>query len=396
MGVPKVTANVERFDVWIRNDFVEMNTELEKLYIQQVDRANVSGIGDEIKAAIETQGKDLIKALLAEGNTDEGFDAGFDLLGNVGFYMAACRRHDITEPGRETTSPLVEASALALQLGASLGVTPRFATAHLTTHNRSIDGVAKSFTALNDETIFNDYNNRAVLAYKRAADALFRIVPLGISNPASVELLAAASDALKDVLSYNASLFRQLDVDAFFYQVRPYYKSYRVGAHIYRGANAGDFSGINIIDMLLGLCRADHPYYSQLLVDKMLYMMPDDQTRLMDCMRRKSLMDEILQTPATSHNSEWYQQFCGQFLKVCKMHGRTATQHHDQLVDKFISRPSQSLGEEHMDKLTASGPPLPVLLRSLEKLRDLRLAAPRDDIPSRYADVARIKASMGA
>jgi len=281
-----------------------------------------------------------------------------------------------------------------LQLGASLGVTPRFATAHLTTHNRAINGVAKSFTSLNDEYIFNDYNNRAVLAYKRAADALFRIIPLGISNPAAADLLSAASDALKDVLSYNSTLFGQLDVDAFFYQIRPYYKSYRVGQHIYRGANAGDFSGINIIDMMLGLCRADHPYYSQLLVDKMLYMMPEDQTRLMDCMRRKSLMDHIIETPTTLHSSAWYQQFCGLFLQVCKMHGRTASQHHNQLVDKFITRPAQSLNEQHMDKLTASGPPLDVLLRSLETLRDLRLAAPRDDIPTRYADVQQIKASM--
>jgi len=390
-----VTANVERFDLWIRNDFVSMNTQLEQLYKQQTDKANVTGIGDDIKHALEAQGKDLIKKLLAEGNTDEGFDAGFDLLGNVGFYMAACRRHDITEPGRETTSPLEEASALALQLGASLGVTPRFATAHLTTHNRAINGVAKSFTSLDDEFIFNDYNNRAVLAYKRAADALFRIIPLGISNPAVPDLLASASDALEDVTSYNATLFKALDVDAFFYQVRPYYKSYRVGQHIYRGANAGDFSGINVIDMLLGLCRADHSYYSQLLVDKMLYMMPEDQTRLMDCMRRKSLMDEMLETPAKLHASDWYPSVAQAFLKVCKMHGRTASQHHDQLVDKFISRPSQSMGEQHLDKLTASGPPLPVLLRSLEKLRDLRLAAKREDIPSRYADMEQIKASIG-
>jgi hypothetical protein len=390
-----VTANVERFDLWIRNDFVNMNTQLEQLYRQQTDKANVTGIGDDIKHSLEEEGKDLIKKLLTEGNTDEGFDAGFDLLGNVGFYMAACRRHDITEPTRETTSPLEEASALALQLGASLGVTPRFATAHLTTHNRAINGVAKSFTSLNDEFIFNDYNNRAVLAYKRAADALFRIIPLGISNPAVPDLLASASDALEDVTSYNATLFKALDVDAFFYQVRPYYKSYRVGQHIYRGANAGDFSGINVIDMLLGLCRADHAYYSQLLVDKMLYMMPEDQTRLMDCMRRKSLMDEMLETPVKLHASDWYPSVAKAFLKVCKMHGRTASQHHDQLVDKFISRPSQSMGEQHLDKLTASGPPLPVLLRSLEKLRDLRLAAKREDIPSRYADMEQIKASIG-
>jgi hypothetical protein len=55
---------------------------------------------------------------------------------------------------------------------------------------------------------------------------------------------------------------RQLDVDRFFYSVRPYYKPYRVGRQEYRGANAGDFSGINEIDLLLGLCRANDPYYT--------------------------------------------------------------------------------------------------------------------------------------
>ena len=33
---------------------------------------------------------------------DEGFDNA-DLLGNVGLYMAACRRHEITEPSRKTS-----------------------------------------------------------------------------------------------------------------------------------------------------------------------------------------------------------------------------------------------------------------------------------------------------
>ena len=45
----------------------------------------------------------------------------------------------------------------------------------------------------------------------------------------------------------------------------------------YRGANAGDFSGINEIDLLLGLCRASDPHYAHLLVDKMLFMVPGDR-----------------------------------------------------------------------------------------------------------------------
>lgn len=37
---------------------------------------------------------------------------------------------------------------------------------------------------------------------------------------------------------------------------------------------------------------------------------------------------------------------------------------------------------------------LPVLLKSLRKLADLRAAAERDDIPSRYRDVQTIRAAL--
>jgi hypothetical protein len=49
---------------------------------------------------------------------------------------------------------------------------------------------------------------------------------------------------------------------------------------------------------------------------------------------------------------------------------------------------------QHMDKLTASGPPLHILLRSLEKLRDLRAANPREDIATRYYDMLTLHSSL--
>ena len=308
--------------------------------------------------------------------------------------MAACRRHDITEPSREKTSPLKEASALALQLGSSLGVTPRFATSHLSTHNRAIDGAYKCFTSLEAERVFLEYNTRAIFAFKRAADALVRILPLGVSHPVTFDLLVVAKDALHDVLRINGQLFRLLDTDRFFYCVRPYYKPYRVGLHEYRGANAGDFAGINEIDLLLGLCRADSMSYSQLLVDKFLYMMPEDQTRLRDCMRRKSLLNEFLEQVEGHASDDWFQTNVAAFLEVCDAHGATAKQHHDQLVSRFIEKPSADLPEARLKGITASGPPLPVLLRSLEKLRDQRMAAERDDIPSSYRELRILRESI--
>ncbi|MCL1089822.1 DUF1864 family protein [Shewanella profunda] len=387
------TYNTEAFDDWIRTRFVELNSQLEKCYYQQADRANVLNIGAEAKQALESEGRVLIKTLLDEGNTDEGFDSAFDLLGNVGLYMAACRRHEITEPSRETISPLAEASALAMHIGASIGVTPRFATAHLTTHNRAHNGVYKRFTDLPDEKLFVDYNTKGILAYKRAADALLKIQPLGISHPISHDLLRVAQQALQDVIESNTQLFNRLDTDRFFYCVRPYYKPYRVGSVIYRGANAGDFAGINVIDLTLGLCFANEASYSQMLVDKFLYMMPEDQLLLRECMRRSNLMDDFLQAKGYS-NQEWYQNNLKLFIEVCELHGETAIQHHNELVTKYITEPSTTMEQQHLAKVTASGPPLHVLIGSLEKLRDRRAATKRSDIRTRYDDLKCLKESL--
>ena len=389
-----ITANVAAFDDWIRSGFKELNTELEEIYFAQENKAAVQSVGDSIKEQLREDGRRYIVTLLEEGNTDEGFDTNFDLLGNVGLYMGACRRHEITEPSRETKSPLVEASALALQLGASLGVTPRFATSHLSTHNYARQGTYKSFTSLEGEYLFLDYNTRGVFAYKRAADALVRTLPLGVSHPVTYDLLVAAKNALSDVIASNDKLFEKLDTDRFFYCVRPYYKPYRVGLHEYRGANAGDFAGINEIDLLLGLCNADNPSYSQLLVDKFLYMMPEDQVRLRDTTRRQSLLNGFIELSESHSSAPWFQRNARIFLEVVDVHGATAAQHHDRLVSKYIDKPAKKLPEEYMQNITASGPPLEVVLGALQKLRDLRLAADRDDIPSRYADIQRLKACL--
>ena len=389
-----MTSNTDAFDQWIRDAFVELNTELEEIYFAQDDRAAVGEAGADIRDKLVEEGRGFIAALLEEGNTDEGFENGFDLLGNVGLYMAACRRHDVTEPSRERTSPLIEASALALQLGSSLGVTPRFATSHLSTQNLAINGSYKCFTSLEAERMFLEFNTRSIFAFKRAADALVRTLPLGVSHPVTYDLLVVANDAIHDVLTFNDEMFEKLSTDRFFYCVRPYYKPYRVGLHEYRGANAGDFAGINELDLLLGLCHADSPSYSQLLVDKFLYMMPEDQQRLRDCMRRRSLLRDFLDHIDEHASSPWFQKNASMFLNVCDAHGATAKQHHDQLVSRFIEKPSQDIDESYLQKITASGPPLDVLLRSLEKLRDQRMAADRDDIQSSYHELRRLRASV--
>lgn len=387
--------NTEAFDAWIRGPFVEMNTALEDLYFAQEDRMNAAGIGDGIKAQIRDEGRALIVPLLEEGRTNDGFANAFDLLGNVGFYMGALRRHELTNPDREERSPFPEASALALHVGVSVGMVPRFATAHLATHNLAVNGQRKSFTALADEFLFIDENTRAIISYQRAADALIRIAPLGISSPVTDVLWEDAKSALLNVAEFNRRLFEQLDTDRFFYCVRPYYKPFRVGRQVFRGSNAGDFAGINELDLLLGLCRASDPYYSQLLHEKLPFMMPDEQRRLRQVMSRRSLLDEWL-IAAESHAREpWFQTNVRHFLEVCDLFAQTARQHHHQLVSRFISQPSATLPESALTGITASGPPLEVMIRSLQTLHDLRCAEPREDLPTRHADLARLRQLAG-
>ena len=235
----RMSRRAEAFEHWIRTSFVQMNTELENLYFAQENRAQVIGCGDPIKASLRDEGHAHVVALLAEGNTGEGFDSAYGVLGSVGLYLGALRRHELTNPAREERSPFPEASSLALHVGASLGMAPRFSTGHLATHNRARAGVRKSFTSLRDEFLFIDENTRGILSLQRAADALASIVHLGVSSPVADVMFDAAKQALRDVIRFNDRLMNQLDVERFFYSVRPYYKPYRVGRQEYRGANAG-------------------------------------------------------------------------------------------------------------------------------------------------------------
>ncbi|MBY8829332.1 PrnB family protein [Hephaestia mangrovi] len=386
--------NAHRFEDWIRGPFVAMNTELENIYFAQPDRMAVENVGAGIKQALRDEGRALIVPLLEEGKTGDGFVNAFGVLGNVGLYMGAMRRHELTHPDREDRSPFEEASALALHIGVSIGMAPRFATAHLATHNPAVQGLRKSFTSLPDEFLFIDENTRGILAFQCAADALNRIVPLGVTSPVADVLYQQARHALSDVIRVNDRLFENLDIDRFFFSVRPYYKPYRVGRQVYRGANAGDFAGINEIDLMLGLCRANDPYYSQLLHEKMPFMLPSEQRRLNACMSRRSLLDDLLLLLDDHATAPWFRNSVRLFLEVCDLFAATARQHHDQLVRRFIEQPSDNLSQANLSGITASGPALDALIRSLEKLRDYRCAADRPDVPTRHRDLARLRAAV--
>ena len=106
-----MSENALAFDRWIRGPFVAMNSALEELYFAQADRANVEGVGDDRKRELRDEGHRHVVALWHEGNTGDGFETAFGVLGNVGLYLAALRRHELTNPEREQRSPFREACA---------------------------------------------------------------------------------------------------------------------------------------------------------------------------------------------------------------------------------------------------------------------------------------------
>jgi hypothetical protein len=111
-------------------------------------------------------------------------------------------------------------------------------------------------------------------------------------------------------------------------------------------------------------------------------------------MRHESFLDGLLNLARDHADTEWFQRNARGYLELCDLYGRIAAQHHDQLVSRFIEQPANGMAAAHLAGVTASGPPLPVLLRSLEVLRDMRLAADRPDIASRHADLARLKSRV--
>src|SRR6185295_9002791 len=127
----------------------------------------------------------------------------------------------------------------------------------------------------------------------------------------------------------------------------------------------------------------------------MLFLLPSDQARLRECMTHRSLLDEFLLLADEHAGADWFQANARAFLDVCDLFGETARQHHDQLVSRFIVGPAGEMPEERLEGITASGPPLPVLIRSLELLRDYRMAAPRPDLETRHADLKRLRADIG-
>jgi hypothetical protein len=383
------TDPIERLDQWLRGDFVRINTALEEKYFAgRIDvicgRADV----DELKKELLRQGGPLMERLADLPDLPADPHASYRLLGLIGHYLAACQRHEAfaSAQGYGGTSPVDReggrqaAWTVSIEIGNALDIVPRLVFAHQSLFNDAIAGRYRTFTSLPDEDIFIRFNALGVLAYYRAAEALRGIANIGVSSVVAAYLFDEAEAALADVLRFNQDLATQLNVERFFFNIRPYFKTYRVGDVDYRGANAGDFSAINEIDVTLGLCTMDDPFYRGIVREKARYVPPDDQHILESLGRRPSLLrafcDEL-----DSHGStpEWKAN-AARFLAVCKAHAAAVAFHHQRLVKAYVEAPSQTAHSAHTAGVTSSGPPLDEVMGMLQRLLDLRIARNHRDI----------------
>ena len=333
---------------WLHTEFRDINTELDEAYHAAHTEIlyDVTDL-DQRKHTLRNDGGALVARI------GEPTDHPYELLGAVGLYLAACRRHEVDAPE--------QAQAVAGRLGLMLGVAPRLVFPHLSTHNPA----GHTFTHLPDEHTFHTYNALAVLAYERAAAALRAIGGTGVTGSLPAYLFDEAHTALDDVLRFNRTLAAELEPDRFFSNVRPYFKPYPVCGTQYRGANAGDFAAVNEIDLALGLCDLNDPFYGRILAEKYPYLPPEHQPRL-----RATPRDLLAMVEQAGTNTD-------RFLAVCRAHGAAYAFHHHRLVLPFLAEPAANVPPDRQALLTASGPPLDVVLAGLNRLVDLRAARNR-------------------
>ena len=284
-GSGDVSTRVAHLDAWLRTTFVEHNTALEDAYFAAGVEFLADPALDAHKHVLLHEGAANVASIAA---VPESAEDRYELLGMVGFVLGACRRHEA-----EDDAVLAPVWTLAQRLGDSLGVAPRYVFAHQAFFNTAIAGRFRTFTLLPDEATFVELNGLGVLSYGTAAAALRQIPPLGVSNPLTGYLLDRARLALEDVLAFNQQIAREVPVDRFFRNIRPYFKPYRVGDRTYRGANAGDSSAINEIDVLLGLCSTSDPFYTSVVTEKIPYVPPEQQAALRSLDGSGSLLERF-------------------------------------------------------------------------------------------------------
>ena len=379
-----------RFDEWLRTDFIAINTALEEAYFEEREDVILGRPSLEaLKTELARSGGERLEAVARMAWLPQRATEGYRLLGLVGHYLAACRRHEANLSALPDCRNA--AWTLSMRLGSALGVTPRFVFAHQSLFNDALAGRFRTFTSLPDENLWIRFNSLGVLAYRRAAQALGEVPGLGVTSPIAAYLLEGARSALGDVLKFNRELGEGLSVERFFFNIRPYFKSYSVGGVELRGANAGDFSAINEIDVLLGLCRTTDPFYQSVIHEKAGHVPPGDQAAMRSLGRQPSLLHAFVVELETHGPGPEWRANAALFLEVCKAHGAAYTYHHQRLVLPFLGKPARSFASAHPAGVSSSGPPLEEVIAGLRRLLDLRTARDRPGLRTAAGELTRLR-----
>ena len=389
-------TRAEAFERWIRTSFVEMNTELENLYFAQDNRSDVIGGGGSIKAALRDEGRCPCPRCSPRATPATDSTAPSACSAASACTSRRLRRHELTNPAREERSPFPEASSLALHLGASLGhgaaildgasgdaqpgagrraqelhIAPRRISVHRREHARDLVAAARGGCARPDRSSRRlESGGRRDVRGSEARAA--RRHPVQRPADGASSMSTGSSTPCGRTTSPIASDARSI-----------------------AAPTPGDFSGINEIDLLLGLCRANDPYYAQLLVDKMLFMIPGDQARLRDCMTRTSLLDELLELDRRTRGQRLVPAQCGAPTSrsaICSANPRP------NITTAWSSASSRRLPPNSTREDSRASPRAARRCRCCcarsRYLRDLRLAADRTDIASRHADLGRLRRAV--
>ena len=253
---------------------------------------------------------------------------------------------------------------------------PRFVFAHQSLFNEAIAGRYRTFTSLPDEDIFIRFNALGVLAYYRAAEALRGIANIGVSSVVAAYLFDETEAALADVLRFNQDLAKQLNVERFFFNIRPTSRPIRWRGRLSR-RRTGATSRDHEIDVTLGPCRMDDPFDRAIVRERPLRA-PTITRTLESLDRRPSLLRSVCdELDSHGDHPEWQGERADSFS--LQGHGarmRFIIRHGQGVVEAPVKKPRERANSWS----ESSGPPLDEVMGMLQRLLDLRIARDHQDI----------------
>jgi len=198
----------------------------------------------------------------------------------------------------------------------------------------------------------------------------------------------AAKQALRDVIRFNDRLMNSWTWIGSSIRCGPL-QALRVGRQEYRRKRRG-FSGINEID-LLSACAGRRPLLCTTAGRQDAVHAAVRSGAAADCMTRTSLLDELLALADQHADADWFSRTRARTrgLRSVRAGGGAAPRRPRQA---FIERPApistSGPWRNHGQRAAAAG-----AVALAEVLRDLRLAADRRDIATRYTISASFAAS---